>query len=152
MVVLLGLYVVLVGQRAWLMLTSGSAVGILIGIALTVLPLITVWAVWREMSFGAKSSQLHAELLDAEDAAFEAGSIDEDAPGALSPAAVLPTSPSGRFDRAAADAAFPAYQREAEQHPTDWMAWFRLGLAYDACGDRRRARQAIRKAIVLARG
>jgi Flp pilus assembly protein TadD len=36
-----------------------------------------------------------------------------------------------------------------EQDPASWRAWFRLGLAYDASGDRRRARGAIRRAIAL---
>ncbi|WP_312678621.1 tetratricopeptide repeat protein, partial [Microbacterium sp.] len=43
------------------------------------------------------------------------------------------------------------YRADVEQHPSDWRAWFRLGLAYDGAGDRTRARQAIRKAIALAR-
>ena len=33
----------------------------------------------------------------------------------------------------------------------DWRAWLRLGLVYDASGDRRRARAAVRRAIALAR-
>ena len=33
--------------------------------------------------------------------------------------------------------------------PDDWRAWYRLGLAYDASGDRRRAREAVRRAITL---
>jgi Flp pilus assembly protein TadD len=61
----------------------------------------------------------------------------------------LPTRASGRPLRDAADAAFPAYQAEVEQDPASWRAWFRLGLAYDASGDRRRARGAIRRAIAL---
>jgi len=36
-----------------------------------------------------------------------------------------------------------------EAHPDDWRAWYRLGLAYDASGDRRRARGAVRQAIQL---
>ena len=38
-----------------------------------------------------------------------------------------------------------------EAAPEDWRAWFRLGLAYDASGDRRRARKAIIRAISLER-
>jgi Flp pilus assembly protein TadD len=33
--------------------------------------------------------------------------------------------------------------------PDDWAAWFRLGLAYDDAGDRRRAREALQRAIAL---
>jgi Flp pilus assembly protein TadD len=54
--------------------------------------------------------------------------------------------------RAAADEQFPRYQAEVTAAPESWRAWFRLGLAYDASGDRRRARHAIRTAISLHRG
>ncbi len=53
--------------------------------------------------------------------------------------------------RAEADAAFPRYREEVEAAPEDWRAWYRLGLAYDGSGDRRRARAAIRRAIALER-
>ena len=57
--------------------------------------------------------------------------------------------PSGRVLREDADAVFPAYRADVEAHPDDWRAWYRLGLAYDAAGDRRRARAAVRQAIRL---
>ena len=64
----------------------------------------------------------------------------------------LPLLPSGRIDRAAADAVFPAYQAAAEADPGNWRTWYRLGLAYDASGDRRRARWAMRQSIRRSRG
>ena len=48
-----------------------------------------------------------------------------------------------------ADAVFPTYRAAVEANPDDWRAWYRLGLAYDAAGDRRRAREAVRRAIRL---
>lgn len=66
-----------------------------------------------------------------------------------SPLQDLPRLPSGRVERSAADTAFGRYQAEAEAAPERWESWYRLGLAYDACGDRRRARGAIRRAIAL---
>ena len=48
-----------------------------------------------------------------------------------------------------ADAVFPRYRDEVTASPDDWRAWYRLGLAYDASGDRRRAREAVRRAITL---
>lgn len=130
---LLALYIVLVAQRAWLLLTSGEPIGIAMGVALVVLPVIAAWALWRELAFGIGSQRL-ARLLEAEHAL---------------PAEAVDVRPSGRPDRAQADALFPAYRTDAEQHPDDWRAWFRLGLAYDGAGDRSRARAAIRKAIAL---
>lgn len=135
MAVLLALYVVLVGQRAWLLVTSGEPVGIVMGGALVVLPIIAVWAIWREIRFGLRASALAARL---------------ESEGGL-PADELDVRPSGRPEREQADELFPAYRADVEAHPDDWRAWFRLGLAYDGAGDRRRARQAIRTAIALER-
>jgi cytochrome c-type biogenesis protein CcmH/NrfG len=135
MALLLLLYLVLVAQRAVLFVLSGEPVAIALGIALGVLPILGAWALLRELRFGLRSQQL-ADRLAAE--------------GAL-PVDDLPKRASGRPERDAADAEFPRYRTAVEQTPEDWRAWFRLGLAYDASGDRRRARQAIRQAITLER-
>ena len=66
MAVLLALYIVLVGQRAWLLLTSGETVAVVMGAALIVLPLLAVWAVGRELWFGVRAEQL-GRRLSAED-------------------------------------------------------------------------------------
>ncbi|MHC2999209.1 hypothetical protein [Microbacterium sp. HJ5] len=133
MAVLLALYIALVGQRAWLLLTSGDAVGVLMGVVLVVLPLIATWAVGRELWFGVRAEQLGRRL-------GEEGRLPDEQ---------VAVRPSGRVVRADADAVFPAYRADVEEHPDDWRAWYRLGLAYDASGDRRRAREAVRKAIGL---
>ena len=133
MAVLLGLYVILVAQRAWLLLISGDPVGIAMGVALIVLPILAVWGIGRELWFGVRSQQLGRRL---------------EAEGGL-PEEEVALRPSGRVAREDGDALFPAYRAEVEAHPDDWRAWFRLGLAYDAAGDRRRAREAVRKAIRL---
>jgi hypothetical protein len=70
--------------------------------------------------------------------------------GAL-PEEVDERRPSGRPDPEAADRAFELYRDEAEANPESWRAWLRLGLAYDASGDRRRARWATRQAIAFSR-
>ena len=133
MAALLVLYIVLVAQRAWLLLISGQIIGVAMGVALIVLPVIAGWALWRELAFGRSAERL-ARRLEAE--------------GAL-PSEEMDVRVSGRPDRAQADAVFPHYRHDVEAHPTDWRAWFRLGLAYDGAGDRRRAREAIRRAITL---
>ena len=133
MAALLALYIVLVGQRAWLLLVSGDPVGIAMGTALVVLPLIAAWALGRELWFGVRAQQLGTRL-EAEDAL---------------PQEEVAVRPSGRVMREDGDAVFPAYRADAEAHPDDWRAWYRLGLAYDAAGDRRRAREAVRAAIRL---
>ncbi|MDR7185641.1 cytochrome c-type biogenesis protein CcmH/NrfG [Microbacterium trichothecenolyticum] len=133
MAALLALYIVLVGQRAWLLLVSGDPVGIAMGTALVVLPLIAAWALGRELWFGVRAQQLGTRL-EAEDAL---------------PQEEVAVRPSGRVMREDGDAVFPAYRADVEAHPDDWRAWYRLGLAYDAAGDRRRAREAVRAAIRL---
>lgn len=135
MALLLVFYLALVGWRAVLFLLSGELVGIVIGAALIVLPVIGAWALTRELLFGFSSGRLVGLLGDE---------------GEL-PVEELPTRPSGRPFREAADAEFPKFQAEVDAAPEDWRAWFRLGLAYDASGDRRRARRAIRTAIALER-
>jgi cytochrome c-type biogenesis protein CcmH/NrfG len=133
MAALLALYIVLVGQRAWLLLVSGDPVGIAMGAALVVLPLIAAWALGRELWFGVRAQQL-GKRLEAEDAL---------------PQEEVAVRPSGRVMREDGDAVFPVYRADVEAHPDDWRAWYRLGLAYDAAGDRRRAREAVRAAIRL---
>ena len=43
-----------------------------------------------------------------------------------------------------------AGRAEVEADPDDWRRWYRLALAYDDAGDRRRARAAMRTAIERA--
>ncbi len=133
MTVLLLMYVVLAGQRAVVLLGSGQTIGVVMGVALLVLPLLALWAIGRELWFGVRAQQL-GERLDA-----EGGLPDED----------LPVRPSGRIERADGDALFPRYRADVEAHPDDWRARYRLALAYDAAGDRRRAREAVRTAVRL---
>lgn len=135
MAILLLFYLALVGWRAVLFVLSGEPVGIVIGVALIILPVIGAWALTREVLFGLRSERLVRRLGDEDE-------LPEDH---------LPTRPSGRPLRAAADAEFPRFRAEVDAAPEDWRAWFRLGLAYDASGDRRRARGAIRTAISLER-
>ncbi|WP_158868030.1 tetratricopeptide repeat protein [Leifsonia sp. AG29] len=135
MALLLVVYLVLALQRAVLLIVTGQPVGIAMGVALLVLPVIAGWAIGRELLFGARTEKL-VRILEAE--------------GGL-PVEDLPTRASGRPLRDAADAQFPEYKAEVEAAPGSWRAWFRLGLAYDASGDRRRARAALRQAIRLYR-
>jgi cytochrome c-type biogenesis protein CcmH/NrfG len=133
--ILLVLYIVLVGYRAVVLLGTGEPVGIAMGAALIVLPVVGVWALWREIAFGVGAERLGVRL---------------ETEGGLPPEQVE-TRESGRPLRDAADELFPKYRDEAEAAPDDWRSWYRLGLVYDGAGDRRRARAAIRQAIRLAR-
>ncbi|WP_173922134.1 hypothetical protein [Agromyces sp. Marseille-P2726] len=134
MAVLLAIYLVLVGWRAVQFIGTGEPVAVGIGVALLVLPVIAAWALWREIAFGVRSQAL-VRRLEAE------GALDLG----------IPQLPSGRPERAGADAAFPAFQAAAEADPESWRARLRPGLAYDAAGDRRRAPRAGRHAITPQR-
>jgi hypothetical protein len=135
MVVALLFYAALIGFKGVALLGSGSVVGVLLGLALLVVPVLGLLLVWREIDFGRKSAVL-ADAL-----ATEGGLPVDD----------LPRRPSGRVDRAAADAAFAERRSETEADPGNWRVWYRLALAYDAAGDRTRARAAARHAIDLYR-
>jgi len=123
-----------VAWQAVLLIRDGRAVPVVFGVGLLVLPLLGVFTVVTELRFGAASGRLARRLADE---------------GGL-PADDLPRLPSGRVVRAAADARFDRWRAETETAPTDWRSWYRLGLAYDAARDRRRARGAVRRAIALA--
>lgn len=103
-----------------------------IGVAVIAIVLFGIWALVRELRFGASTEKL-ARILEAE------GMLPEDN---------LPRV-RGRIDRDAADQDFEIYRAETEAAPDNWRSWYRLGLAYDAAGDRKRARSALRDAIDL---
>ncbi len=133
LVAVLVIYLLAVGQRGVLLIADGRPAFVLLGIGVSILALVGVWVVVKELSFGRATERLGAEL-----AALGALPVDD-----------LPRRPSGRIDRAAAEAAFAEHRREVEAAPGSWAAWFRLGLAYDAAGDGVRARRAMRRAIAL---
>ena len=135
MAALLALYLVVVAQYAVILMTSGDGIAIAIGIALAILPVIGAWALISELVFVARGQRLVRRLGD------EGGLPVDD----------LPRMPSGRIVATAADLQFPQYKEAVEANPESWRDWLRLGLAYDASGDRSRARWATRTAIALER-
>ena len=98
------------------------------------LPIVGAWATVATLRAGMAHQRL--ARLAAE------GGMDLDVSG-------LPTTPSGRVQRDAADALFATVRSEVEADPDDWRRWYRLARAYDYAGDRSRAREAMRKAVAL---
>jgi hypothetical protein len=135
MAALLVLYLVFVAQYALLLIGTPLLIAKVMGVALLVLPIIGAWALIAELVFAVRTQRL-LTILRTEDGL----PVDD-----------LPRLPSGRPDPVAADAEFPKYKAEVDAAPESWRAWFRLGLAYDASGDRKRARWAMRESIKLAR-
>lgn len=135
MAVLLVVYLAFTANYAWILIRDDSSVANAMGWALLVLPLLGAWGLAVEMRFAIASQKLTVAL---------------EKEGAL-PHGEFPTHPSGRPDREAAEKVFPRFAQQVEQDPDSWRAWLRLGFAYDACGDRRRARWAVRTALKLAK-
>lgn len=103
----------------------------IIGVAALIIPLVGAYILIREILFGTRTQRM-ARILESE------GLLPEDD---------LPRSPSGRIEKEAADKDFEKYRAEAEANPDSWRSLHRLALAYDAAGDRKRARSVMRDAI-----
>ena len=123
-------------QYAIILMTDPQPLVKVMGGALIVMPVIGLWWLVLELRFVIRGERL-MRRLGAEEAL---------------PADDLPRLPSGRIDPAAGREVFPAARAEAEAQPESWRAWARLSLAYDAAGDRGRARWAMRRAIRLEQG
>jgi cytochrome c-type biogenesis protein CcmH/NrfG len=129
-------YLVLLGRTAVLMISSGRAVAVVLGVALLILPAIGLWAMIATLRAGFAHQKL-ARLV-AED-------------GMELDVSALPRRPSGRIARDAADALFDTVRAELDSDPDDWRRWYRLARAYDYAGDRGRAREAMGTALKLHR-
>ena len=121
-------YFVLIGYRGFYLLGQRGPALKFLGGAVLVLPLIGVYVVVAELRFGLATERLGREM-----------GPDDETP--------LPRTAAGRIDRDAADARFEVRRAEVEAAPDDWQAWYRLAIAYDDSGDRKRAREAMRAAI-----
>lgn len=128
------IYVLLLGNSALAMFSSGHWVGIAMGVMLTLFPILGIIFISLEVRFGIQIEKL-ATRLEAE--------------GAW-PKFDFELRPSGRVVRSSADAEFKKYQDALEADRGNWRNWFALGLVYDAAGDRSRAREAMREALKLS--
>jgi hypothetical protein len=127
-------YLVILADRAILLIATGEALPVLLGIGVLLLPLLGIWIVVATWRSGTKIQRLSRRLDDE---------------GGLPDTSDLPRMPSGRVDRKAADTWFDQRHAELEAEPEDWRTWYRLAYAYDIAGDRKRARETMRKAVEL---
>jgi len=134
MCVAMVVYFLLLGRIAWAFITSGSGVAIGLGVAILVMPLIGIWVMVSTLQAGLAHQRL-ARL--ARERGMELDVSD------------LPTMPSGRVQRDAADALFATVRDELDQDRDNWLRWYRLARAYDHAGDRSRAREAMKRAVEL---
>lgn len=125
------MYLWLMGGRGLLLIEQPNAVGKAMGVFMLILPIIALFGIAAELVFGSRVERMAAQV---------------EAEGKW-PIQNIETRPSGRPEKAAAQREFERIRDAAELAPEDWHSWFNVGLAYDACGDRRRARASMRKAL-----
>jgi hypothetical protein len=125
-------YFLMLGRIAMAFITSGKPAPIGLGLALLVLPLIGIWAMVSTLRAGFAHQRL-ARIIHDEGLEVDVSGLDR--------------MPSGRIRRDAADALFETVRQELENDPDNWRRWYRLARAYDYAGDRRRAREAMSKAV-----
>jgi hypothetical protein len=130
-------YFVLLGRTAIVLIRSGEAAPIGLGLAVLILPVIGGWALFATLRAGFAHQRL-ARL-----AAENGMELDVTA---------LPRRASGRIERDAADALFDTVRIELDDDPDNWVRWYRLARAYDYAGDRGRARETMKKAVALQEG
>ncbi|OMC34923.1 hypothetical protein A5740_09030 [Mycobacterium sp. GA-1841] len=127
-------YFVMLGRAALVFITSGEPAAIGLGLALLVFPLIGIWVLVTTLRAGLAHQRL-ARLAREQGMELD---VSE-----------LPTRPSGRVEREAADGLFSTVKAELEADPDNWIRWYRLARAYDFAGDRGRARETMRTAVRL---
>lgn len=130
---LLSIYLVVLSKWAFDMIAVGSLIGIVLGLLVFTFPVLGAYAIYREIRFGLKAEAMGKELESKNEW----------------PVFQLELRPSGRPTRESADENFKVFAKLATQNPDDWKSVFALSLAYDACGDRPRARKAMAEAMAL---
>jgi len=128
------MYLVLVADRSFALVGSGEPIGIAIGSLMLFLPAVAFWGIYMELRFGLRIEKL-GELLKKDNAW---------------PQFPFELKPSGRPTKESAREVFEQFRKNVVSDQTNWKVWFALGLAYDAAGDRARARKAMRQAITLS--
>jgi cytochrome c-type biogenesis protein CcmH/NrfG len=126
-------YVFTLLGRGIILLQEPSLIAVAMGLAILVLPLVALWALFAELQFGLKAQRLSRRLI-----ALDIPGLD------------LELRASGRATKDSANKELERIQDAVTKDPKNWSLWFQLGEAHDAAGERKNARAAIRQAILLA--
>ena len=132
-IALLAVYLLLLSKWAFDMISVGTPIGIILGGLVFTFPILGAYSIYRELKFGLAVEAMGRELETAGEW----------------PVFQLVLRPSGRPTKESADENFKTIAKQVEANPEDWKSTFALSLAYDACGDRPRARKAMAEAMAL---
>jgi len=124
-------YVLLLAGRSWTLIQESNPIAVLMGLGMAVFPLVAIWAIYKEIRFGMASEKLVKRAIAVGVTELE-----------------LELRPSGRATKDSAERAFESVKDSFDE--TSWSSWLLLSEAYEASGDRKRARQAMRKALLIA--
>lgn len=129
-------YVFLLSNTGFTLLGMSSGVAKAMGALILVFPVFAIWLTIMEFRFGWRLEKLSKQI---------------EAAGTW-PELNFEFRPSGRATKESAANVFGEYAKKVAADEGNYLNWFALGLAYDAAGDRRRARAAMRRALKLSRG
>lgn len=130
-------YLVLLSRTGIALISSGKPAAVGLGAAVMIFPVVGGWALFATLRAGFAHQRLAREAVEA---------------GMELDVSQLPRMRSGRIQRDAADALFETVRAELEADRDNWVRWYRLARAYDYAGDRRRAREAMGKAVDMHGG
>jgi len=130
------IYVFLLSNTGITMLGYDSGIAKAMGALILVFPVLAIWLTIAEFRFGIQIERLSKQI----EAAGSWPQLD------------FEFRPSGRPTKESAVRVFGEYAKKVEADEDNYLNWFALGLAYDAAGDRRRARAAMRRALKINRG
>ena len=138
--VLMGLltlvYVALLANTGFKLVSMDSGVAKAMGALILVFPVVAIWLTVMEFRFGSQMEKLSKQIE------IEGNWPELD----------FEFRPSGRPTKDSAAKVFEQVAKKLAADEGNYLNWFALGLAYDAAGDRRRARGAMRRALKLIRG
>jgi cytochrome c-type biogenesis protein CcmH/NrfG len=127
-------YMILLGSRGVVLIADPNWIAKAMGLLILVFPILGIWSLYMELRFGLAAQAL---VLRARKAGV--------------PELMVELRPSGKAVKQSALIAFEGAKSTAEADPENWESWVRLSEGYDASGDRKRARSAMRHAILLAK-
>lgn len=129
-------YVALLSNTGFKLIGMESLVAKAMGALILVFPVVAIWLTVMEFRFGSQIEKLSTKI---------------EADGNW-PELAFDYRPSGRPTKDSAAKVFEQVAKKVAAEEGNYLNWFALGLAYDASGDRRRARAAMRRALKLSRG